>query len=128
MTDMELSKDMRDAIKPALIGVAIGAIGLAIIGFKWGGWTTGGSAEQMASKRAESAVVMALAPICVHNFRLQADAGTQLESLLKLANYDRRTFVEKGGWATPIDAKDPNSAVASACADALGKLTAADLS
>ena len=29
-----------------------GAIGLAIVGFNWGGWVTGGAAEAMAKQRA----------------------------------------------------------------------------
>lgn len=124
---MELSKDMRASIKPALVGAAVGAIALAIIGFNWGGWVTGGTAEKKAASRAESAVVIALAPLCVQSFRAQADAGAQLASFQKLASYDRRGFIEKSGWATQLGDKSANTAVAAACADAIGKLTAADL-
>jgi hypothetical protein len=34
---MEISKEARAAVKPALWGAAAGAIALAIVGFNWGG-------------------------------------------------------------------------------------------
>jgi len=40
--------------KPALWGAAGGAIALAIAGFAWGGWVTGGKAEADATQRANS--------------------------------------------------------------------------
>ena len=42
---MEISKETKAAVKPALWGAAAGAIALAIVGFNWGGWVTGGTAE-----------------------------------------------------------------------------------
>jgi len=39
-----------------------------IIGFTWGGWVTGGTAQEMAKTMAEDAVVRRLAPICVVRF------------------------------------------------------------
>jgi hypothetical protein len=100
---------------------------LAFVGFKWGGWVTGGTSEKQAAERADSAVTLALAPICVERFRSAPDAVVQLGSLQKLSPYEQRGFVEKGGWATPTGSKDPNASVARACADALAKLSVADL-
>jgi hypothetical protein len=113
--------------KPFLLGAAGGAILLAIVGFTWGGWVSGGTADKMASQRADAAVVQALAPICVQNFRVQIDAATQLVTLQKLSSYEQRGFVEKGGWAAIPGTTEVNPAVARACADALSKLSAADL-
>jgi hypothetical protein len=113
--------------KPFLLGAAGGAILLAIVGFTWGGWVTGGTAEKNAAQRADTAVVQALAPICVQNFRGQIDAATQLISLKKLSTYEQRGFVEKGGWATIPGMANVNPAVARACAEALAKLPDADL-
>ena len=42
---MEISKEMKAAVQPALWGAACGAIALAIVGFNWGGWVTGGRRE-----------------------------------------------------------------------------------
>jgi hypothetical protein len=55
-------------VKPACWGAVAGAIALAVIGFNWGGWVTGGTAEAMAKQRANAAVEIALTPICAENF------------------------------------------------------------
>lgn len=124
---MLMSKDTTSTIKTMLTGGAIGAAALAVIGFTWGGWVTGSTAQKMADNKATAAVVLALAPMCVDNFRHQADAGTQLVNFQKLSSYDQRGFVEKGGWASALGTKQDNSAITRACADSLAKLTAADL-
>lgn len=59
-------------IKPALWGAVDGAIILAIAGFSWGGWVSGGKAEADATQRANAAVVVALALVCVERFRGQS--------------------------------------------------------
>ena len=64
-------------LKPALWGAAGGAILLAIVGFTWGGWVTGGGAEAKAEQRASSAVIAALAPICVVQFKSASDATSE---------------------------------------------------
>ena len=107
--------------KPALWGVAAGAIALAIIGFGWGGWITSGTAEASARVRANDAVVVALTPVCVDRFQRAADASTNLLELKKADTWSRGTFVEKGGWATMPGTQTPEriTAVARACADLL---------
>jgi hypothetical protein len=72
------------------------AIALAIVGFSWGGWVTGGSAETLATSRAATAVVAALTPICVEKFRQAADASANLAEMKK-ATYvsDQSKFVKK---------------------------------
>ena len=107
--------------KPALWGVAIGAVALAIAGFSWGGWTTGGKAEANATQRANAAVVVALAPVCVERFQRTADAPANLAALKKVESWSQGDFVEKGGWATVPGSNSPEqvSAVAKACASLL---------
>jgi hypothetical protein len=61
-------------------GIAAGAIATLIIGFYWGGWVTGGTAKLMVQKSAETAVVSALAPICVDKFQHQADATAMIRA------------------------------------------------
>jgi hypothetical protein len=112
------------AIKPALWGAVVGAVAMAIVGFSWLGWTLGSTAEQMANARAEAATMTALTPVCVARFNAQADAPTKLAELKKiLTSWDQATFIEKGGWATTPGSDKPNSAVAGACAQILGKVT-----
>jgi hypothetical protein len=40
----------------------------------------------------------------------------------KVSSWNRRSVIEKGGWATMPGTDTPNSAVASACAERLGSL------
>ena len=107
--------------KPALWGIVGGAVALAIIGFSWGGWLTGGKAEAAARTRADDAVVAALAPVCVDRFQRAGDAPAQLVELKKADSWSKGSFVEKGGWAAVPGKHTPErvSAVARACADLL---------
>jgi alpha/beta superfamily hydrolase len=107
--------------KPALWGAVGGAIALAIAGFTWGGWVTGGRAEADATQRANSAVVVALAPVCVEKFKHAADAPANLIALKKADSWAQADFVEKGGWAMVYGTNPPEqlSAVARACASLL---------
>jgi hypothetical protein len=107
--------------KPALWGIVGGALALAIAGFTWGGWVTGGRAEADATQRVNTAVVVALAPACVEKFRKAADAADNLTALRKVDSWSQGEFVEKGGWATLPGSISPErvSAVAKACASLL---------
>jgi len=97
---------------------------MAIVGFGALGWTLGSSAERMAKVQAEAAVVDALTPVCVARFEAQADAGAKLADFKKIStSWDQRSFIEKGGWATSPGSATPNSDVARACAERLGKTT-----
>jgi len=104
--------------KPALWGMVGGAIAAAIIGFTWGGWVTGGRAETDAKQRADTAVVVALAPVCVERFQRAPDVAANLAALKKTEQWSQGGFIEKGGWATApgAAATDQASAVAKACA------------
>jgi pimeloyl-ACP methyl ester carboxylesterase len=125
---MEISRETKAAVRPALWGAVAGAIALAIVGFSWGGWVTGGTAETLAKNSAATAVVAALTPICVEKFRQAADASANLVEMNKATYaWDQSKFVEKGGWATMPGSTEPNSAVAKACAESLGSKKAVEL-
>jgi hypothetical protein len=111
-------------LKPALWGAVVGAIGFAVVGFSTLGWTLGSTADRMANERAEVAVVAALTPICVAKFEAQADASKKLVEFKKVStSWDQSSFIENGGWATMPGSATPNSAVAHACAEKLGRST-----
>jgi hypothetical protein len=107
--------------KPAFWGFVAGAVALAIIGFTWGGWVTSGRAEASATQRANSAVVVALAPVCAEKFRHASDMAANLAALKKADSWSQGDFVEKGGWATLPGSNSPEqvTAVAKACASLL---------
>ena len=124
---MTIFAETSPTVKTALTGAAAGAAVLAILGFTFGGWMTGGTAAKLAAQQANTAVVVALAPVCVNNFKLQPDASVQLAAFQALSGSDRTSFVEKGGWATTLGGKDNSSAITRACADSIALLKAADL-
>ena len=107
---------------PALWGAAGGAALIALLGFTWFGWVTSSTAERQAKQQTETALVTALTPVCVEKFKESADAAKNFEALNKIEySWEKGSFVQKGGWATPPGAKEPNAALAQACAEALGK-------
>ena len=109
------------SLKPGIWGAVIGAAAISVLGFSSFGWTLGSTAERMAQERAQTTLVAALAPICVEKFRLQADAPAKLVEFNKVASWDRRSIIEKGGWATMPGNDGPNSAVVTACAERLAR-------
>jgi hypothetical protein len=92
---------------------------MMISGFAWWGWTLSSTAEQMATERANAAVVALLTPLCVERFMKQPDAMAKLTEFHQTAAWRQTEFVEKGGWATVSGSTTPHSAVAKACADQL---------
>ena len=107
--------------KPALWGAAAGAVALAIVGFNWGGWVTGGTAQAAAAISVDAAVVAALAPVCVAKFRRDAAVDANLTALKEVDSWAQGDFIEKGGWATVLDSKvvAQRSSVARTCGEIL---------
>ena len=109
------------SLKPGIWGAVIGAAAMSVLGFSYFGWMLGSTAERMAQERAQTAVVAVLAPICVEKFQHQTDASAKLVEFQKVASWDRRSIIEKGGWATMPGSNGPNSAVVTACAEQLAR-------
>jgi hypothetical protein len=111
-----------ESLTRLLQGAAVGVVATIIIGFGWGGWTLGSTAKTLADTAANSAVVAAVAPICVDQFQRSADAAGALTALKKVSTWEQATFVEKGGWAVMPGSKSVESGVPQACAVLLGNL------
>ncbi len=99
-------------------GNDVGATVLAINGFSWGGWVTGGKAEEMAA----DAVVAALVPICIEQSNRDPQLAKQIRRLKNAQSYMRRDMVMEVGWATMPGASEPNRQVATACVEKLATL------
>jgi hypothetical protein len=103
-----------------LQGIAIGTVASMVIGFSWGGWVTGSTANRLAADQADTAVVAALTPICVAKFLQNSDAKANLATLQKISlNWEQGDYLEKGGWATLPGATSPDYHLARACAEKL---------
>lgn len=106
------SKEIKQIATPAFWGAVAGAIALAVIGFNWGGWVTGGTANEMA----HAAVVDRLVPICVGQFNRDSDKAMKLAEMKKGDSWRYADYVAKQGWATMPGAKEADSDVAERCA------------
>jgi hypothetical protein len=106
-------------VKPAVYGAGGGAVALAIIGFTWGGWVTGGRAQKMADSASVTAVADAMTPYCVEKSRNDPRSVEVLAELKAAQGYNRRGVVEKAGWATLLGTEKPNTDLARACEVAL---------
>ena len=102
-------------IRPALFGAVAGAIALAIFGFGYGGWMTGDGAAALVKKESGAAVVLALTPYCIDRSTSDPVAATVLAELKDASSFQRKTILEKSGWATALGTEAPNSALAQAC-------------
>ena len=111
-----------ELLKRLLQGAAVGAVATLAIGFGWGGWMLGGTAKTLAESTANSAVVAAIAPICVDQFKRSADAGNNLTALQKTSSWEQAAYVEKGGWAIMPGSTAVESGVPQACATILSSL------
>jgi alpha/beta superfamily hydrolase len=112
---------MQEKWRYCLWGAAGGAVALAIVGFSWGGWVTGNTAQQLARKEATAAVVKVLTPFCIANFQKAPDASDKLVALKMISSsWQRESFVRDNKWA--LIGKDQDSGVIDACAAELYKL------
>lgn len=90
-----------------------------LVGFNWGGWVRGSTAQRMADLTARDAVVQRLATICVSQFNLDAGKDQKLQELKATSSYERAKYVTTQGWATAPGEEKPESRVADACAKLL---------
>jgi len=111
-------------VKPIAWGFVIGSIFTMIVGFNWGGWTTGSSTDRIAMERSATAVTAALVPVCLEKSKADPAAAKKLGELKALtSSYDQRDAVVKDGWAT-VGGGEANRDVAEACASQLVKVAA----
>ena len=106
--------------KPGIYGAIVGAIAISILGFNWGGWTTGGTAEKMAQDLARDEVTSAMVPLCLERSVTDPMRVAKLASINEATRYKRRDAVMDTGWATLPSAEKPNRDLAEACMEQLG--------
>ena len=108
---MDFEKIKQD-ITPGFWGAVAGAAAVAIIGFNWGGWVTGKTAQEIT----QAAIVDRLVPICVGQFNNDSNKAMKLLEMKKADSWKQADFVSKQGWATMPGATQANSEVAEGCA------------
>ena len=111
-----------ESLTRLLQGTAVGVAATLVIGFAWGGWMLGSTAEKLAQTSSKSAVVAVLSPICADKFQSAVDASSNMENFKKEPAWKQAGFVEKGGWAILPGNEAASPGVAKACATLLNNL------
>ena len=103
-----------ELVKRLLQGAAAGAVATIVVGFYWGGWSLGSTADKIAKQRTELAVIAALAPVCADKFRGLPDAEAKQVALSKVDSWKRPDEFPKEFVTLPGELRT-NSALADAC-------------
>ena len=106
-------------IKPGIIGGAVGAVALAIVGFNVAGWVSAGTAQDQADDQARTEVTAALLPVCLSQAQADPLFAATMSKLKDARSFDRSKMLQEAGWATIPGTTEPNSRVSFACMDKL---------
>ncbi len=119
-----MSTKIPEWVKPAGWGGIVGAVVIAIIGFSASCVVTSGTANEQAARRAQQAVIAAMTPVCVAQFKKLAEEeeAIHLAALEQESSWKQGDYIETQGWATMPGSKEPNVEVADACAEELLKV------
>ncbi len=101
--------------KPGIYGAVVGAIAVSILGFSWGGWKTGGTAQELAESHAREEVTQALVPVCLNKSEADPERIAKLALLQEASGFSRRKILMETGWATQPGSENPNRDLATAC-------------
>jgi hypothetical protein len=103
-----------ESLTRLLQGAVAGAIATMFVGFYWGGWSLGSTAEKLAKERSELAVIAALAPVCADKFSALPDSDAKKIALSKVDSWKRRDEFPKELVTLPGESY-PSSALVDAC-------------
>lgn len=101
--------------KPGVYGALLGAAALAIIGFSWGGWVTGGTAQDRAEDLSHETLTTAMVPVCLEMARSDPKRQAKLETIRTASRYQQRDALMEAGWATVPGTDGPDRDIAQAC-------------
>jgi hypothetical protein len=105
--------------KPGVYGAVMGAIVATVVGFSWGGWTTGSTAEDMAKTFARDEVTLAMVPVCLDMSAADPERIAKLATIQGANSYNQRKAIMATGWATLPGTDAPNGDLAKACIEGL---------
>jgi hypothetical protein len=93
-----------------------------IVGFTAGGWTTAGTAAEMAKTSAIKAKAELAANLCVEKFITASNASDNLAKLKGTSSYQRDSFISDGGWVKLAGLNKDVPGAADLCADKLSAM------
>ena len=93
---MQVPSILQGELRTRLLqGIAIGAVASMVIGFSFGGWVTGATANKLAAERASRNASNRM-PLCVEALR----AGAELGGLPSIMRWRSGQTTSKRAWAT----------------------------
>lgn len=101
------------------VGVFLATV---IVGFNWGGWVTGGTAEQMAEDARADGRANLVAEVCVQRFSESPEFSTRLTELKEATRWDREQMIEEGNWTTLPGVEESIDDAAELCAEQLASM------
>ena len=110
-----MQMDVKEWFRAAFIGLVIGGVATASVGFYYGGWTTAASAKAMATEQTKLGVADALAPYCVERAKADPSYGSKLEALKAGNSYNQTAIIQDSGWATLPGGSEPDTHLAASC-------------
>jgi hypothetical protein len=102
-------------LKPGIYGAVVGAAAISILGFTWGGWVTGGTAQDRAMSMSRDDVVAAMVPVCLDMAQTDPDRAAKLTVICDAQTFQRRNALMEAGWATVPGSDAPDRDIAQAC-------------
>jgi hypothetical protein len=111
-----MEKENKKIVKCLSWGIVIGIVLTLIVGFGFGGWVLGSTAQEKADQAAEKAVVNNLAPICVEQFQQDPAKEEKFKELEKISSWQRSKYVQDQGWATMPGREKSDRDIADKCA------------
>lgn len=105
--------------KPGVYGALLGAATLAIVGFSWGGWVTGGTPQDRAEELSHETLTAGMVPACLDMALRDPQRLVKLETIRAASRYQQRDALMEAGWATVPGADGPDRDIAQACLAAI---------
>ncbi len=114
-----------ESLRRLIHGAIAGMILTVVVGFSWFGyglgWKLGSTVESLATARTEAAIVAAYAPVCSRDFVRDATQANW-DGFKNESSWNRDNYLMKTSFATLPGTESPHRQIASACAEALGKI------
>jgi hypothetical protein len=107
--------DVKEWFRAAFIGLVVGGIATASLGFYYGGWTTAAGAQALATEQTQLGVANALAPYCVERAKADPSYASKVEALKAGNSYNQTAIIQDSGWATLPGTSQPDTHLAASC-------------
>jgi alpha/beta superfamily hydrolase len=97
-------------------------IATLVVGFGFGGWVTGSTAQRMADASVKDARAQLVAGICVDRYIRGEELASRMTKFKEANSWDQRKLIEAGKWAEVPGVKDTVANAARLCAEQLAEI------